>query len=947
MNRRFGYTAIYQEICSGFDSKPLSACHSATMSIPVQPLLPRIFRIAILTFLLLAASMGGGLYAQKAGKNKDLTAASKPATTPPDSVVNLAATKDSLASTIDTLIQKRQQLVLDSLKKTSELQASVRAVAEDSIVFEVDKQLLWLYGKANIKYEDIEVQGAYVDVDWSTQMVRVRGKKANDSSDVLVEKPSFKQGEQQYTAREMTYNFKSKKGRVVEARTQEGDGYILAEVVKRNADNSFFGLNGRYTTCNDEHPHFYIRSRKMKVIPSNKVISGPLNLVIEEFPIPIVIPFGFFPNTQKKVNGIVLPKYGNAQNRGYFLQGLGYYWGKSPYFNVLLTADVYTLGGWTLGAKTNYKYRTQTNGMLGFDYGVARFNEPTDPDFQKTNTWRLTWNHQQGINQTTNLSASISLDKAFNRTLSTNIYQNLQNNQTSSISFNKSRIGTLPLSLNASANAVQDINRGTVTVTLPNVALFLGQQTPFKNLPNKPYYEPLKQLGFSYSMNAENRVSDVLLSLAPTVLAEPNRLYTYTLRSQTGRLDTIQKYGYEFIDNNLRHNIPIATKMRLFKYINLTGNANFTEYWYTKTQLKSYDTTTKRVETQVLNGFAAARDFNLNANFNTTFYGLYGLKNNKRNLVVRQVFIPTVGYNYKPDFSTPNWGYYKSYQQDTLTVQYSRFVGAGPSAGESQSMTFGLNSSLEAKLRKKESFKPDFPEKEDRFERFRLLDNLGLNGSYNFAAKEFKLSDINLNARTSVFKNKLSLNFNGTLSPYAADSLRKLNVLMWEQERKIGRITNVGFNLSTSFQSPKSKKYTLRKSSSFDEAEYQQILRYTYDYIDFNIPWTVNINYYLTYSRPTLREATISNVLNLTGDVNLTDKWKIGYSTGYDFQNKQITENSRITIFRDLHCWDMSFSWVPLGRYQSYQLTINVKSGTLQDLRLNKQNQWQNRFREF
>lgn len=889
------------------------------------------------------------VFAQKGGGRKPALkdSAQKLVTIPPDSLKKdtlSLAQKDSVAK------KDRKSIILDSLKTTSDLKSKVISRAEDSIVFDVEKQILYLYGKAGIDYDDLKVTGGKVVVDWKTQMIDVVGTPLNDSLGTVIDMPVFTQGESKYTSTEMSYNFKSKKGRVVNARTQEGDGYVLSDVVKRNADNSFFAQNGKYTTCNEpEHPHFYIRSRKMKVIPDNKIISGPLNLVIEEFPIPIIIPFGFFPNTKKKETGIVLPKYGNGQDRGYFLQGLGYFWGKNPYATLLLTGDIYTLGGWTVGATSNYKIRTQMTGNISFDYGVARFNEATDPDFQKTTTWRLGWQHQQGINQYTNLSASVSYDKSFNRNLNQSINQALANNQNSSVSFNKSRIGNLPISLNLSANARQDINRKTVSFTLPELSVLVGQQTPFKNIGGKSkVFEPLKQLGFSYSLNASNNVSDMNQDLVGLIFQNPNKEFVYTT-NYNGSIDTVRKFGYEYFQTGIRHAVPISTKIRLFNYVNVNSSFNFNEYWYLRTVEKTWNTSTSSVQNNAINGFAAARDYSFNASANTTFYLFYGLKPSKRNFLVRQVIIPTIGYNFHPDFSADKYGYYSSYINGQNTkVKYSRFegLGASPSAGESQSMSFGLQSTLEAKLRKKESFKPDFPEKEDKFERFRLLDNMGLSGSYNFAADSFKLSDISLNARASVFKNKLNINYNGSFSPYRADSLRRYKEFLWDTDQKLGRLTSSTLSFSTSFQSPKGKKKPSKKSEGFDENEYQNIMRYMDGYVDFNVPWTVSVNYNLTYSKPTLQKASLINVLNLNGDLNLTPKWKIGFTTGYDFKAKGVSENTNFTVYRDLHCWELSFGWVPLGRFQQYNLSINVKSSTLQDLKLNRVRQWQNRFRD-
>ncbi len=883
---------------------------------------------------------GEVLYAQKKGTEA----------TPPDSLQE-TANGDSLKKD-SVIVTDRKSILIDSLKNISELKTPITSKAEDSIVFDIEKKTLWMYGQAIMNYEDLKIESDHIAVDWTSQVMTAEGRQVEDSSRGTIGRPVFTQGEQTYTARKMSYNFKTKKGKVTDARTTEGDGFLLAESVKRMPDNSYFGLNGKYTTCNEpEHPHFYIKSKKMKVIPDDKIISGPLNLVIEEFPIPIVIPFGFVPNVKKKTTGIVMPTYGVQGERGIYLQNLGYYIGKSEYFNLLFDGDIYSKGGWRLGIGSQYKFQTRTSGNIAFDYGIIQFNEATDPDFRKTAAWKFNWTHQQTLNQNTSLSARVTLDKQFNRTLNFNMNQALANLQTSAVTLNKSKIGNTPFSFFLSSELIQNVNNSTLTMRLPNFTLSMSPQTPFKNIGVKhEALNFLRQINFNYSLNATNQVTDVLQDIALSVLQEPNRRYTYT---QSSTQDTIRKMGYEFVSNGIRHSIPLSTKIQAFKYLNISPNLSYNEYWYSKTIEKTYDSVSNIVRNNYQNTFATARDFNTSVNANTTLYTFYGLKKSKRGFVVRQLIIPSIGYSYRPDFSDEKWGFYKTYTgANHKEVTYSRFEGAiigGPGAGESQSLNFSLQSNLEAKILKKESFKPDFPEKEDKFNRIRLLDNLGLNTSYNFAADSFKLSGIGLNGRTTIFKGKLNINANATLDPYYFDTLlnRRVNTFAFQVNNTPGRITNAGLSFNTAFQSKNKKQRPLKKMPGFDEAEYADIQRFIAGYVDFNIPWSVSVTYNLNYNRFGNAKPVLNNVLNFRSDLNLTEKWKIGINSGYDFTNNQIAENTSFSLYRDLHCWEMSFNWNPLGRFQSYSLAINVKSSTLQDLKLNKKNLWTNRFRDF
>ncbi len=864
--------------------------------------------------------------------------------------------KDSTGiSKADSLVLGSNAAYIDSLKKASDLQTKVAYHAEDSIIFDVADQLLLLYGKAYIEYEDMKITAHKIVVDWKTQTITAEGKVIDAENDEIIDKPNFTQGEQSYTAKTMSYNFKSKKGRVIEARTTEGEGFLLAEKVKRLPDNSFYGLNGKYTTCNEpDHPHFYIKSRKMKVIPNSKIISGPLNLVIEDFPIPIVIPFGFIPNTKTKKSGLILPTYGESRgavSRGFYLSGLGYYWGGSPYFDLLAKADIYSKGGWALNGQTRYKYGTRLDGGVSVNYGVIRFNEPSDPDYSKTIGWSVKANHSHRINQNTNISGNISFDQNYNRNLSNSIQTSTQNIQTSSVAFNKSKFGNIPVSLSMSGNLNQDVNRGILNLTLPDVNLNLAPQTPFKGIKStKDFWNPLKQLSTQYTFTATNRISAIPDFLILPVFQNPTKVFNYTDVNEDSVFKSVE--GRSFFQNGIKHYVPINTQVKLFKYVNITPGFTYNEYWYFKTQKVSIDSTTNQAITQTINGFKTARDFNFNMRAGTTFYGILANKKSKRGMAVRQMIIPALTYTYKPDFSNPKWNYFSSYK-DTLgkEIKYNRFANSGlgsPSERELQSLNFSIHNEFEMKLRKKASFKPDFPEKEDKYEKIKLLDALDASLSYNFAADSFQLSPITFAARTTVFNRKININSSMNLDPYAFDSLlgRRINNFEWVENQRLGRIINAQVSVSTSFQ-PKKKVGGIKKSNTFDELEYANIRRYMDSYVDFNIPWSININYNLNYSKATATKAVVTNIFGFTGDVSLTPKWKIGYTSGYDFKNKKLTDNTSISLHRDLHCWDMAFSWTPIGPWQQYQLSINVKSSTLQDLKISKRNNWTDRFRGF
>ncbi|MEL6850726.1 MAG: putative LPS assembly protein LptD, partial [Bacteroidota bacterium] len=393
-----------------------------------------------------------------------------------------------------------QQRVVDSLKALSDLQGPVSYGAQDSIVYDVKKGVLYLYDNSSLDYDNLKLQAIRVDINMDDQMLKAFGQE--DSSGVIQGKPVFTQDGQSYQAKEVSYNFATQKGRIIEGRLQEGEGFILAEVAKYHPDGSFHGKDGKYTTCDLDHPHFYIKSQKLKMLPDNQLISGPLNLVIADFPIPLFIPFGFIPNNskkpgQKRKNGLILPQYGEADDRGFFLRNLGYYWGISDFLDLKLDGDIYTRGGWRAAGTLNYNLKYRFQGSFRYQYGVQRFNDPLDPDFSRTTAWQVNWSHNQPIDPTARISASVNMSSSnsFQRNISNNQTDFFTNNLNSSVTFSKN-FNNLPFSLSGSMRHQQDLNKETMTMQLPEVALNMKRQTPFKNIRNSNL-KFLKQWGIN------------------------------------------------------------------------------------------------------------------------------------------------------------------------------------------------------------------------------------------------------------------------------------------------------------------------------------------------------------------------------------------------------------------------------------------------------------------
>ncbi|MEL6254846.1 MAG: putative LPS assembly protein LptD [Bacteroidota bacterium] len=872
-----------------------------------------------------------------------------------DSLVQDTSKKDTL-SPADA---KKQQYV-DSLKATSDLDAEVKYTASDSIVFDVKSKKLFLYQNSTLDYTDINLKSKRLDISMDNQTLHAFGKE--DSTRGTYEgRPEFTQAGETYQAKDIVYNFATRKGRIKNGKLVEGDGFVLAEVAKYQQDGTFHGYFGKYTTCNLDHPHYYIQSRKLKMIPDKKqLISGPLNLVIGDFPIPIVIPFGFLPNMESegRKNGIIFPTYGEAQDRGFFLRNLGYYVGLNDYFDLQVDGDIYTRGGWRLGVATKYNIKYRFSGNLRFQYGVQRFNEPTDPDFRRTTAWSLTWSHNQPIDPTFRISSSVNMSSSnsFQRRISQNQSDFFTNNLTSSVNISKN-FNNLPFSLNVGLRHQQDLNKETVSMQLPELAFNVQRQTPFKFVKNKNL-RWLKTLGITYNMNARNSLETVPDTLLGTLLFNWQDSIDY-FEVFAGDTIPTRRVGSSFYRNGMQHRLSSGTTIKLFKNINITPSFSSIGYWYTSTTEKFWNEAENRIEDRQVRGFAQGYEYSTSVSASTNFYGIYELTSTKRELKFRQRFSPSIGYNYRPDFSEDRFGYYRTVQADSAATRFETYsifedgIYRGPGKGESQSMSFSLSSVIEMKYRKKESFEDDFDEKEDKYIRTNLIDNIGLSGSYNFAADSFQLSTINARVRTSLFEKKLNITtsarldpyyygFDDTDTPFELPNARRINDFLINRTGQLARLTAAQVSLSTSLSSKK-RNGTKSKSKDFDEQEFQQIANTLYQYVDFDIPWSLRLNYNLSYSRPGIDPGRLTSTANISGSFSFTPNWQFQFQTGYDLVNRKANQ-TRLSVFRNLHCWDMSFSWVPFGPLRSYNLTIAVRSATLRDLKLTRNNFWQDRF---
>ena len=793
------------------------------------------------------------------------------------------------------------------------LEQEVSYNAYDSIVYDADTKKLILYQKANITYDDIKVNADYVEYqqDSSTLMAMERIKRPRDS----VDKPRLTQGTESSTFEKLQYNFKSKRALVENAYSQYGDGFILSQQVKRNNDETINGFRSIYTTCNAEVPHFGIAARKIKIIPNKVAVSGSANLVIEEIPTPLILPFGMFPLKKGQKSGFKLPTYDVSQNLGFGIREGGYYFAINDHWDFLALADIYALGTWRAGFKSTYAYRYRFNGQLAFNYAYNKIGEPSEPGYSANRNFMLNWSHSISPNVMPGASFSASVNIGSSKyqvrnTYDPNLY--LNNNYTSNISYSKSWTGK-PFNFSVAARHNQNTQTGEIQITLPQMNFTVNQVFPFqfrKDIIKPRWYE---RITASYNVEAINNV----------------RFYDSTFSNGGLAPGNFQ--------NGMKHSVPLSANYQVAKYINTAFSASYTELWYTERSLKQYNFVDGKLDTARERGFYTARYFDAGVNASTRIYGMKTFKKGSIK-AIRHVLTPAVNMNFRPDFAAPRFGYYYNTFTDanynTQLVSYfdGTYYGAPP-RGKIGGIGFSLGNNLQMKVRSKKD--------STGTKKINLIDGLTLSSFYNLAADSFQWSNLNISYRTTLFE---SINLAGSASfdPYRIDSVtgRRLPETNWSMNKKLYRFDN--FNIALNGSLPLKKK-TRALNPEQQSAVGSQLSAYA----DFNIPWSLNVNYNVNVRKsyiPARSKDTflVNQDLNFFGDVNLTPNWKIGLRSGYDFRTKQISFTS-FDIYRDLHCWEMRLNLIPFGERKSYNFALNVKASVLQDLKLNRRKD----FRDF
>lgn len=839
---------------------------------------------------------------------------------------------DTLRIGADTLLM-RAGTTADTLggkpRKRNARNSKVEYSAADSICLDVDAQKVYMYREAEIKYEKIHQTAGFIEIDFTTNLLKAR--PMIDSAGKKIGKPEFSEGDQSFTSEEINYNFKSTKGLIRNVITKEGEGYLHGEIVKKMEANVSNLRRGAYTTCNLEHPHFSIQFTKAKVIPDNKIITGPAFLTIEDVPLPLVLPFGLFPNKRGQTSGIKIPTYGESANRGFYLENGGYYWGINDYMELYLLGDIYSRGSWALKPQFNYRKRYKFNGSFSFSYAINLEGIRETSSFNRKRDFRVAWNHSQDprARPKSRFSANVNfMSSQFNRYNPTTTQDLLSNTFQSSISY-QTTLFRDKISFTSALSHSQNTSTRLVNLTLPSFSVSANRFYPLRRPGKTTNLKWYDNISVNYSMSARNEVNVI-----DSMLFKPPM--------------------FDAFRNGMQHKIPITSNVKILKYFTMSNTFDFTERWYTRSIRKIWENDTLwngqnyrvgYVKIDTVDGFKAGRDFSFTSSLNTTLYGLLQFRRGPVR-AIRHVVRPSVSMSLRPDFGKESFGYYKEVQIDTLgNMQRYSVFGSGsdyspifgsPPDGRSGRISLSLGNNLEMKVRSKSDTITGM-------KKVMLIESFNIGTSYDLARDSLQWSVVNISARTTLFK-KLQVQYSSVWDPYViSETGRRLNQFEWNKNHRLLRRDNTAWNFSLSYNFASGNKKSRSARKPKDEEEQKELEKFQNEpqnYIDWDNPWSLSFNYNLNYIGRNIPatgriKSEVIQTLGFNGDVNITPKWKFSMASGWDFKMNQLSYTS-VNVYRDLHCWEMRFNWIPIGYYKSWNFYIKVKASMLQDLKLTR-----------
>lgn len=845
------------------------------------------------------------------------------------------SSKNSPVKLKDTLSPSKKDSAVvkpkDSIKKPKEILEGIITHNADSLISQDLKNgKIRLYKNAHIIYKDIDLKAGFIEIDNYTNQVYAKGIK--DSIGKYSELPVFKQGATESVQDSILFNFKSKKAKIWNLKTEQQGVIIRGELSKKYNDSVVYIENIKITTSEKEQPDYYIHINRAKFIQDKKLVAGSSQLVIADVPTPIVLPFAYIPLTKGSTSGFLMPTWGENNNQGYFLQNGGYYFVLSDYFDLALLGDIYTNGSWGFRAESGYAKRYRYSGNFNFKYENLINSLKGFEEYSKVTNYNIRWSHSQDPKASPNskFSASVNMGSSSYYRESINEYNSnafLNNTLNSSVSFYKKFVGT-PFNMSLSATHSQNTNTQAITMTLPSLQVNMDRIYPFVGK-NGAKNNAIQKTGLNYSMKGDNRIN-------------------------TTDEFFFKKEMFDEAKSGIQHNLSLNTNMKALKYFTLSPSVNYKEVWYFDRLNKTFDDVKNAVVTDTVSSFSTFREYSGAVSLATTFYGMFKFK--KGNIeAIRHVVRPSISYSYRPDFSWYNEKVQKSADNPNDFLEYSPFsngIYGSPGTGISNSLSFALNNNLEAKLRQK-----DTTNTKEEAKKIILLNNLNFNASYNMAADSLKWSPVSMNAGTKIFKDKLSLNVRATLDPYAIDANgKKINTFNIDNGGSLFRLTNAGITMNYSFSSKDFKKggdtsqqkneednnsdgifgessvtsnqQTKGSSNSGSKVKEAKLYQSTF-------PWTLKVAYSLNYNNTNRQQEISSNSLMFSGDIELTPKWAVGFSSGYDIKNQGFSY-TQLRFSRDLDSWKLNFNWVPFGDRQTYYFFIGVKSSMLSDLKYDK-----------
>lgn len=849
---------------------------------------------------------------------------------------------------------------LDSLnrQKKNGIDAPVNFSANDSMVYDARNKTAFLYGTSSVKYENMDLKSERITLNMDSSLVHATGVR-DTATKGLTGTPVFTLGSDNYESDTMAFNFKTKKGLIDNVKTQQEEGYLSSELSKRNADGEIFLKHGRYTTCDKEHPDFYIALSRAKVRPGKDVVFGPAYLVVADVPLPLAIPYGFFPFSKKYSSGFIMPTYGDESTRGFYLRDGGYYFAINDKWDLKLLGEIYTKGSWGLSAATNYRKRYRYSGSFYGSYQDTKTGDKGMPDFSRQQSFKIQWSHRQDPKASpySSLAASVNFaTSSYERNNLNSLYnpQTLsQTTRTSSVSWG-TNFSSIGLSLSATANLNQNMSDSSIALTLPDLNISLSRFYPFKRrhaVGAERWYE---KIAVSYTGQISNSIN-----------TKEDRLFHSNL---------IKNWR-----NGMQHRIPISGSFTLFNYINVNPSFNFTDRMYTNKVTRSWNTTTQKEVADTTYGFHNIYNWDFSISASTKLYGMF-IPNRKlfgdKIQAIRHVITPSVSFSYAPDFGASRYGYYSSYQRtnpdgsvDLVDYSpYSNGLYGVPGHGKMGSVSFSFDNNVEMKIKSDKD--------STGIRKLSIIDNLGFRMSYNMAAKEKPWSDLSVDLRLKWWKN-YTFNLNAVFASYAyeLDSHGRPyvgNHTYWGMG-KIGRFQGMSQNISYTLTPEKIKKLfgggsdennskgkrndpnaegidtNIESNVDDDMIEGQRNARSkrsnnkakTDDdgYMTFNMPWSITFGYGITmrentdirkFNYHTMRYPYMfTQTLNFSGNIRISDGWNISFSSGYDFDHHAMSMTTA-SLQRDLHCFNMSCQ-VVLAPYTSYNFTFRCNASTLTD----------------